>query len=119
MLQRSGLANTPCSGWRFRNHVQSQAAGDLKSQTGTIRSSSAAAICISTPCSERRARNRIFAARDKATKSAFFLARDRSPHVAPRRAPANAAFSRKVSENPKIQECVVGPAGLEPATRPL
>src|ERR1700680_2133107 len=67
MLQQSGPANTPCSGWRlnlwpaFRRLEIPQ----------TIRSSSAATIGAPHLVAEPRARNRIFAARDKAAKSAL------------------------------------------------
>src|SRR5437016_2873110 len=116
MLQQSGPANTPCSGWRLK--ILWPAFRRLEIPQ-TIRFSSAATIGAPHLVAEPRTSNIIFAARDKAAKSAVFLPRDRLAHIKLHTTPANAAFSRELSENAKLRECVVGPAGLEPATRPL
>jgi hypothetical protein len=63
MLQPSGPGNTPCLGWHLK--ILRPAFRRLEIPE-TIRSSSAATIFVAEP----RARNRIFAARDKAAKSA-------------------------------------------------
>jgi hypothetical protein len=76
MLQLSGPANTPCSGWQIRNHVQSPSGRPLDLPDRQNRSFR----CDKSAASPRRivprARNRIFAARDQEAKSDF-LARQR------------------------------------------
>ncbi len=76
MLQQSGPANTPCSGWRLRIHVQSPRGRrlDIPDRQNQILPllTSAASLRRIAP----RARNRNFAARDEEAKSDF-LARQR------------------------------------------
>jgi hypothetical protein len=67
MLQQSGPVNTPCSGWHLK--ILWPAFRRLEIPQ-TTRSSSATTIGAPHLVAEPRARNRIFAARDKAAKSA-------------------------------------------------
>src|SRR3977135_1882184 len=67
MLQQSGPVNTPCSGWRLK--ILWPAFRRLEIPQ-TLRSSSVAPIGAPDLVADPRARNRIFAARDKPAKSA-------------------------------------------------
>src|SRR5712675_1541177 len=116
MLQQSGPANTPCSGWRLK--ILRSAFRRLEIPQ-TIRSSSAATIGALISLQSLAPGTEFSRPETKRLNRPFFLPRDRLAHIIRHTMPPNAAFSREVSENAKLQECVVGPAGLEPATRPL
>jgi hypothetical protein len=62
---------------------------------------------LSISLSEPRAGNGIFAARDKAAKSAVLPTQRPVGAYQTSQDAANAAFSREVSENAKFRECVV------------
>src|ERR1700691_3619325 len=104
MLQPSGPANTPCSGWRLK--ILWPAFRRLEIPQ-TIRFPFR---CDNRRPSTRRrprARNRIFAARDKAAESAVLPTQRPVGAYQTSQDAANAAFSREVSENAKFRECVV------------
>ena len=65
------------------------------------------------------ARNRIFTARDRGLNSAYPAGQRPIAKITRRIGRANAGFSRKVSVTRDPGNCVVGPGGLEPPTRPL
>jgi hypothetical protein len=115
-LQQSGPVNTPCSGGRLKILWPAFRRLEIP-QT----------IFVLFRCDNRRPHlvadlapgTAFLRPATKRLNRPFFVPRDRLAHITRHTTPANTAFSREVSESAKFRECVVGPAGLEPATRPL
>jgi hypothetical protein len=101
MLQQSGPGNTPCLGWRLKILWPAFRRIESPRQSGPL---SAPLVSLQSP----RARNGIFAARDKAAKSTVLPTQRPVGAYQTSQDAANAAFSREVSESAKFRECVVG-----------
>ena len=105
MLQPSGPSNTPCSGWRLK--ILWPAFRRLEIAE-TIRSSSAPTIGALISLQRNLAPGTEFLRPEtKRLNRPFSLPSDRVAHIVRHTTPANAAFSREVSENAKFRECVV------------
>jgi hypothetical protein len=103
MRQQSGPGNTPCSGWRLKILWPAFRRLESPRQSGLLPRDNRRPHLVAEP----RARNGIFAARDKAAKSAVLPTQRRVGAYQTSQDAANAAFSREVSENAKFRECVV------------
>jgi hypothetical protein len=106
MLQPSGPANTPCSGWHLK--ILWLAFRRLESQDNPV----LFRWDNQRPSLQRNLAPGTEFLRPETTRlnRPFFLPRDRLTHIERHTTPANTAFSREVSENAKFRECVVGPA---------
>ena len=105
MLQQSGPVNTPCSGWHLK--ILWSAFRRLEIAE-TIRSSSAPTIGALISLQRNLAPGTEFLRPEtKRLNRPFSLPRDRLAHIKRHTTPANAAFSREVSESAKFRECVV------------
>ena len=92
MLQPSGPGNTPCLGWRLKILWPAFRRLESPRQSGPLPLGQSAP---SSRCRASRARNGIFATRDRRLNRPFYLSRDRLARITRHKTPANAAFSRE------------------------